>query len=448
MKSIYHILDKPPAIYPDEVQIEYEYLAKELVESGRMRIDTDHTSNFVKYYDPTDKINIFLSLEELNNPELAEITFDSINELYKLRRRPISDDKVAKIISALKDKSRHLLAVTDDVKMRLARMFVQSAHPIVIRWLLLDRVQVFITYSHNIGDVMNVVDWQRSGSNSGMQSTDGVNACIYVSCGGDPFGKNYEENPTIGDGWAAAARLQIIAGQEIGHYADIVRDGNGNQITRHSADFACSRAVPHVKQARRDDIERCKNLLKKLNHAGIQKLINAERSLRFYDDQKIGGVRVWWQQLLILIHRRKLLKFADTDQMLFIKRFQRDRYMGTMIVAMIEDMLTHLSPVADVYRRSDKEAEEAIACVEALARVPQQVNKFGYLTTRATMHDLYMVYYKEVIPSLVKSYEEHTGTKYKRCTTIPKQNKLVKLLRKLGIIDRKRFRFTEIRLPT
>ncbi len=44
------------------------------------------------------------------------------------------------------------------------------------------------------------------------------------------------------------------------------------------------------------------------------------------------------------------------------------------------------------------EAEEAIACVEALARVPQQVMKWGYLTTKSTMHDLYKIYYGEVIP--------------------------------------------------
>ena len=90
--------------------------------------------------------------------------------------------------------------VSDELSMQLARIFVQSAHPIVIRWLLRDKVEVFITYSHNIGDVMDIKTWKRSGKNSGMQSTDGSNVCIYVSCGGNPFAKNNENTPIYGDG--------------------------------------------------------------------------------------------------------------------------------------------------------------------------------------------------------------------------------------------------------
>lgn len=447
MKSIYHILDKAPAIYEDEVQIEYEDLAKKLVGSGRMRIDTDHMCNFVKYYDPKNKINIFLSLEELNNSKLSQITKNSIKRLYELKRRPVSDEQISKIIQQLKVKSRNLLPVSEEVKLKLARMFVQSAHPIVIRWLLIDHVQIFITYSHSIGDVMNIVEWQKSGSNSGMQSTDGVNACIYVSCGGDPFAENYQENPTIGNGWAAAARLQIIAGQEIGHFADIKRDRNGNQITRHAANFACTKAVDHVALARLSDIKRCNDLLYKLRKIGIDHLVNLERNLRFYDNQKVKGIRVILLHMQIYFKRRKFLQFAETHRKPFIKRFKRDRYMGTMIIAMIEDMQSHLSPVADVYKRANKDAEEAIACVEALARVPQQVNKWGYLTTRATMHDLYNVYYKEVIPSLIDSYESFTGEKYRRKIALPRQSKIRAFLCKIGILGRKKFRFTEVRLP-
>ncbi len=69
----------------------------------------------------------------------------------------------------------------------LARIFVQSAHPIVIRWLLLDKTEIFITYSHNIGDMMDMVNWQKVGGNSGMQSTNGKDVAIFVSCGGNPF---------------------------------------------------------------------------------------------------------------------------------------------------------------------------------------------------------------------------------------------------------------------
>ena len=88
-----------------------------------------------------------------------------------------------------------------------------------------------------------------------------------------------------------------------------------------------------------------------------------------------------------------------------------------MIKAMIEDMRFNLSPVADVYKRVNKEEEEAIACIEALARVPQQVIKWGYLTTMETMRDLYKIYYGEVIPSLIINYNLMTGKKYNRNNT-------------------------------
>lgn len=447
MKSIYHILDKIPAIYHDEIHGEYEALAVELVDSGRLRIDTDYYCNFAKYYDPGQGINIMLSIEELENEGLLDLTKKSIQDAYGASSRSISSKKINTIITDLKKQIHKLLPPPPELKLQLARIFVQSAHPIVIRWLLLDRVQVFITYSNSIGDVMNIVDWKRSGGNSGMQSTDGVNAYIYVSCGGDPFLENYQPDPTIGPGWAALARMQIIAGQEIGHYADIKRDNQGNQITRHAANFACTKPVPHVKQARHNDLNRCDELKKKLNEAGINTLASYERELRFYDKQKIFNLKVIVLRINIFIQRLVILNYARTHKKVFIYKFKRDRYMGLMILAMIEDMKANLSPKADVYKRANPDAEEAIACVEALARVPQQVMKWGYLTTRATMHDLYHVYYSEVIPSLIENYEAYTGRNFHRNMKVSKPNIFIRILRKLGLIDKDRIKFVEVRRP-
>lgn len=449
MKSVYHILDKTPGIYPEEMQVEYEHLAQELVASGRLRIDTDYYCNFVKYYDNKNHINIILSIKELTSDKLLTDTIQSIKALYTAKRKTISDTKIQEIIEFLTKETKKLLPVGDDLSIKLARIFVQSAHPIVIRWILLDKVQVFITYSNNIGDVMNIIDWKQSGKNSGMQSTDGVNACIYVSCGGDPFLENDKDNPTYGNGWAAAARLQIIAAQEIGHFADIKRDAQGNQITRFSANFACTMAVAHVKQARRDDLARCSDLLALLNEkADLYKLIKYERALRFYDIQKSWSVRILPLKLMAWFYRYILLNFAAKNNMLYIRRFKSERYIGLMIETMVDDMKANLAPNADVYKRSDPEAEEAIACVEALARVPQQVMKWGYLTTNATMHGLYNVYYKEVIPSLTSNYEAYTGKRYRRNTNYNhgKISIIKKLLQKTGLIDRKKFRFLPVRI--
>lgn len=196
-----------------------------------------------------------------------------------------------------------LQPVKKEITEKLARIFVQAAHPIVIRWLLHDKVQVFITYSHNIGDMMNIVDWQRSGGNSGMQSTDGKNVAVFVSCGGDPFAQNNTEHPTFGDGWAAIARLQIIAGQELGHFADIKRDAKGRQISRHSANFAGTMAAPHVKQARRNDLINCDKLLSKLLNLGMEKMIHYEEKIKFYDKNNLRGVRFYQAKLLSIINK-------------------------------------------------------------------------------------------------------------------------------------------------
>lgn len=426
------------------MQVEYEELAQALVKSGKLRIDTDYYCNFVRFSDPGLGVNIFLSNEELTNPNLLQDSKKHIKKVYKIRGRAISNEKLLSIITDLNRKVGKLLIPSDELKIQLARIFVQSAHPIVIRWLLIDKVEVFITYSNSIGDVMDITNWKKAGNNSGMQSTDGTNVCIYVSCGGDPFAKNNETNPTYGDGWAALARLQIIAGQEIGHFADIKRDHLGRQISRHSANFSCTQATPHVKEARRKDIERCNNLTKILKKCGIDKLIQIENQLKFYDKQKVSGTRVWWLRLIARYYRSQLLAATQKENLSFVKRFNREKFIGLSLTAMIEDMHSHLSPVAEVYKRKNPEAQEAISCVEALARVPQQINKWGYLTTRATMHDLYKVYYNEVIPSLIKNYQHLTKIKYKRNYSPHKPNFIKALLAR--IIGRKdKFEFKEVR---
>lgn len=444
MNSIYHILDKIPPIHKEDMQVEYEELAQALVKSGKFRIDTDYYCNFVRFSEPSLGVKIFLSHEELTDPALLKDSKEHVKRVYETRGRTISSEKLSSIITDLKRKAGKLLIPNGELKIQLARIFVQSAHPIVIRWLLIDKVEVFITYSNSIGDVMDISNWKKAGNNSGMQSTDGTNVCIYVSCGGDPFAKNNETNPTYGDGWAALARLQIIAGQEIGHFADIKRDHLGRQISRHSANFSCTQATPHVKKARKQDIERCNNLTKTLKECGIDKLIQIENNLKFYARQKVSGTRVWWLKLIAKYYRSQLLAATQKKNLTFVKRFAREKFIGLSLTAMIEDMHSHLSPIAEVYKRNDPQAQEAISCVEALARVPQQVNKWGYLTTRATMHDLYKVYYHEVIPSLIENYQYMTKTKYKRNYNRHKTSFIKTVWTK--IIERKnRFEFKEVR---
>jgi hypothetical protein len=113
------------------------------------------------------------------------------------------------------------------------------------------------------------------------------------------------------------------------------------------------------------------------------------------------------------IYKQKLLRLAKNPEWLFLRKFYQEQYMSLMLEGMIDDMKGNLNPIADVYKRENKEAEIAISCVEALARVPQQANKWGHITTSAMMKNLYVVYYEEVIPDLIDIYEKITDKPYR-----------------------------------
>ena len=178
---------------------------------------------------------------------------------------------------------------------------------------------------------------------------------------------------------------------------------------------------------------------------GLQKLIDLETKLKFYEQHKLHDLRYWWTRLILKTYRYKFLHYAQEHKLSFIKRFRHEKYLGLMIAAMIEDMQSHLSPIADVYKREDKDASEAIACVEALARVTQQVMKWGYLTTRATMHDLYHIYYHEVIPSLIENHNHLTHSNYKRNYSTYKANLFQKIMMKIKNYRKTKFQFKEVR---
>lgn len=438
MSTIYHILDHVPAIYKEDMEIEYEHLAMQLIKSGKLRIDTDDCCNFARFTDPAFNISMMVSKEELTEPHLIPETTKLFQSLY---RNSATDQKIKSIFDNLKNQIHKLQPIKKEVAEMLARIFVQSAHPIVIRWLLLDKTEIFITYSHNIGDMMDIVNWQRAGSNSGMQSTNGKDVAIFVSCGGNPFAENSKDHPTYGNGWPAVARLQIIAAQELGHFADIKRDHHGRQITRHSANFSGTKATDKARLARKKDIENCRNLLHTLMKAGMKKQLEYETKLKFYHNNKVRGIKILAIKFMILIYKLRLLNYGNKNNLIFIKKFKAEKYMALMIDAMFKDMQSNLSPKADIYKNKNPEIEEAIACIEALARVPQQAMKWGYLTTKETMHDLYKMYYNEVIPSLITSYNAVTGENYKRSLKKAK----ISLWSKINIFKKKKLSLQSIR---
>ena len=422
MTNQYHILDKIP-IYKTKfgMEEEYELLANQLADSGKIRIDDAVKCNFVRFSDLKTKTSMMFSDIELSDPTLLKET--------KAKLEPYLGNKVDEEIKKLKKTLEKYYQVSREMLVQVARLFVQSSHPIVTHWLILEKVEIFISFSNNIGDMMDMQNWKQNGQNSGMQSTNGINVSIFVSCGGDPLAETREENLEHGDGLPSIARLQIIAGQETGHYADIMRDDQGKQISRHSADFAGTKAKEEVRIARLNDIERCDLFLKEMNAAGLGDLIVYNSLLKTYKDNGETGITKIWYQILSIIHKVKIKAKAQKLGWFFVKKFlQQDEFSGNILRAMCLDMKFNLAPKADVYIGANAEQTEAIACIEALARVPQQVNKWGHLATEYFMKDLYHIYYGQVIPSLIEKYEIVTGKNYVRNKTVIEQNYFIKLI--------------------
>ena len=178
-----------------------------------------------------------VSKEELTSPHLILETTKLFQNLYS---KSVSEQKIKSIFDNLKKQIQRLQSVKKEVTEILTHLLVQSDHTMVIRWSLLNKTEVFLTYSHNIGDMMDMVSQQRVGRNSSMQSTNGMDLSICDN----PFAENNKDHPTYGNGFAAAARFQIITAQELSHFADIKRDDRGKQIICPSANFSSTKKLP------------------------------------------------------------------------------------------------------------------------------------------------------------------------------------------------------------
>ena len=270
MSNVYHILHHPPALEAEDMFVELEELAARLVASGRLRIDAGPKRNFVRYTDPYENIDMVFSERELTDPELLKGTEKAIG--YTMITRLTShklQHKIHQEIERLRDELSRAIKVEPELEMQLARTLTQSTHPIVLELALLEEIEIFISYSHNIGDLVNIEHWQSWGVNSGLQSTDGRESAVFVSCGGNPLAQ-VENNEHHGDGFPALARMMVIAAQELGHYADLIRDPQGRKIARHSADLGARRARPQVQEARATDIRATDHIAQTLDRCGIR----------------------------------------------------------------------------------------------------------------------------------------------------------------------------------
>ena len=371
MSNVYNILFEQP-VYEKPLSKPLEELAQSLVASGRMRIDAYDRINFIRY--PARGQDVFFSYRELFEPTLARTTEKIIGKSnVELLRKQISNNQ----------------PVPPAIEIKLARLIVQAAHPAVIQLMLIERVEVYLSYSHNIGDLLDFTSWEEQRSNSGMQSLGFGDARVFVSSDGDPFNKDEEaaENTKY-----SLARFMTIAGQEIGHYSDLRRNRMGIPVARFSLDnwrYPSSA----VADARKKDMLWGKKVEDIFNHLKLNDNVQLEKSISFFKKHRKFSLSLLWAIIKTYCATKTMQQRA--------KKFNvkiAHLHDARNLAIMLADMRFNLTPRAPVYERKDPREQEAIMCVEALARVPQQALKWGHKTTQFMYPNLYRFYYNKVIP--------------------------------------------------
>lgn len=428
MSSVYHLLDVYPPLEEEDVPIEINQLAKALVESGLFRIDAYDKCNFARFKEPAQGINKMLSKRQLFDPVLLEKTKNILTPILARKYgRANIEAKVAETIKYLQGEVNRHVPITLELEMKLARLVVQATHPAVMLLIIQEGVELFISYSFNIGDMLDIVTWQQAGTNGGMQSTDGVNAAVFISCGGDPTNLNhpdklsedqqnrYDKNEIddlYGDGKPAMARATIIGGQEMGHFSDIIRDKYGRYIARHSADLGGNRATENARIARIRDQKQVEQTKQKFIKLGLITLANYDRKIKFFRKNRVKNLSRFFTTVARFFYKLFFFSKISPAEFPAINKYRQMSYSGAMLMTMFDDMAFNLEPKADVYSNPDKNIEEAIACIEALARIPQQRYKWGEATVKNLTPHLFKIYFDEVIPRCIADYENITGQKF------------------------------------
>jgi hypothetical protein len=114
------------------------------------------------------------------------------------------------------------------------------------------------------------------------------------------------------------------------------------------------------------------------------------------------GSKIGWQVFKLLLRSQRMTPLC---------RLQRDAYPANLLLTYFPDMFFNLDPQADVYRRKDPKEEEAITCIEALARIPQQVVKWGHPAVNFCTPHLYKLYYSELVPACSKAVQRLLAVK-------------------------------------
>ena len=406
MYNLYDILYKKPVTNIFLLSKKRRELAYALLKSGKVRIDAESRRNFLICNYPKLGQSLVLSNRELFDKNLLPETFSRIKQILLLGARSNNERKkidspvstvIQQEINKFRAKIGKYIPVGEKLEKKIVCLITQATEPEVLELFLYEKGEVFISYSHNIGDLLEIRSWQEQQYNNGMQSILGHNMiAVYSSCGGNPFltsGKYKEPN----DGKNALSRMLVILGQEFGHYADIVRNKQGRFIKRYSANLSVTSPSREVYFARRNDIKNIKVVFRIMKKLGLIELVKKEQHIEFYSKNNKISFKYVFNSLQYFIMKTYFINACDNAGLYFIRDWYEEKKIANKMHSMILDMNFNVSPKADAYERDNSNAQEAIWCVEGLARVPQQVIKWGHKTTRYLLPEMYKIYYLQVI---------------------------------------------------
>ena len=382
MTNLYHVLHFIPAVEAWEMPPSLERAAQAIARSGKLRINADLYRNFVRH--GTSDSDLTFTARELTDPALLPRTQTILQRLVP---RAAGANGMDELLQRLRNELKKARGVDDAQELRVARVLAQSCHPAVLQLLIESGAEIFVSYAHNVGDLMAVHDWHGHGTASGLQATDERALQVYISCGGDPF-FNGENKTYLTDGFPALARMVVIGAQEIGHFSDLIRQGDGI-VGRYSVS-------PTAQAARRADMAHLARWQVQ-SAARIHHQQRREDALAFYDKRGKFSPGWFFAQLRRFIGWVGFALAARPPGMPLRFRLHPPARAATAASMFLGDMAFNLAPQADVYRHPDPAVEEEIACIEAVARVPQQAMKWGHEAVAAAWPELYRLYYGPII---------------------------------------------------
>ena len=195
MSNVYDSLYRP--FHPSRTLArKQEKLARAIVASGRLRLDADNESNFMRLQSPNDRLNLTFTLREMSD---AKRIATSQSRLIKALEKIHAPEEAKKRSQAYLDKINTDLkrrTMNPKTELMVARALVTCNSLPVMQLIHLEGAELYVSFGRTVSDVLDVATWQEVGENNGLQAFGRGQNAIYVSCGGHPFLSENERSYT------------------------------------------------------------------------------------------------------------------------------------------------------------------------------------------------------------------------------------------------------------